>query len=85
MRGYEGPECYLIEPATAGKPATWCLILDQYSKGAGYKPFITGDLSGGQFQPGEGFAFPFQFRHGCALPISAKEYKHLEKTYGQKK
>jgi hypothetical protein len=81
MRGYEGPECYIIKPAADGKPATWCLILDQYSKGTGYQPFVTEDLSSGQFKSGEGFVFPFKFRHGSVLPISAAEYERLEKAY----
>jgi hypothetical protein len=85
LRGYEGPECYLVKPAAGGKPATWCLILDQYSRGAGYQPFVTEDLSSGQFQPGEGFAFPFRLRHGAVLPITAAEYERLEKAYGQPK
>ncbi len=85
LHGYEGPECYPLKPAAAGKPATWCLILDQYSKGAGYQPFVTDDLSRGQFQPGAGFVFPFPLRHGCARPISAAEYKRLETAYGQPK
>jgi hypothetical protein len=85
MQGYEGPECYQIKPAADGQPATWCLILDQYSKGTGYHPFVTDGLSGGQFKPGEGFSFPFTFRHGCVLPISAQEYERLEKAYGQAK
>jgi sucrose-6-phosphate hydrolase SacC (GH32 family) len=81
MRGYEGPECYQLKPAADGKPATWCLILDQYSKGTGYQPFVTEDLGGGQFKPGKGFVFPFRLRHGAALPISATEYERLEKAY----
>jgi hypothetical protein len=81
LRGYEGPECYCLKPAADGKPATWCLILDQYSKDAGYQPFVTQDLGGGQFKPGEGFVFPFPFRHGCVLPISATEYERLETAY----
>jgi hypothetical protein len=84
MRGYEGPECYQIKPAADGKPATWCLILDQYSKGTGYQPFVTEDLGSGQFKPGEDFVFPFKFRHGCALPVSAEEYARLMKAYEQK-
>jgi hypothetical protein len=82
LRGYEGPECFCLKPATDGKPATWCLLLDQYSKRAGYQPFVTEDLSGGQFKPGEGFVFPFKMRHGSVLPVSTKEYERLEKTYG---
>lgn len=81
MTGYEGPECYLVEPASGGKPATWCLILDYYSKGKGYQPFITHDLAGGQFTPAEGFTFPHRFRHGSVLPVTAAEYKRLESAY----
>lgn len=84
LRGYEGPECFQLEAATAGKPATWCLILDQYSKGTGYQPFVTQDLTGGQFTPGAGFTFPFHFRHGSILPVSEAEYQRLEKAYGGK-
>ncbi|HHY84676.1 MAG TPA: glycoside hydrolase family 43 protein [Verrucomicrobia bacterium] len=84
LRGYEGPECYLVEPATADKPATWCLILDHYSRGQGYQPFITHDLASGQFTKGEGFSFPFRFRHGSILPLSQAEYQALEKAYGNR-
>ena len=83
MTGYEGPECYRIKPAQDGKPATWCLILDCYSQGTGYHPFVTEDLKDGQFKPGEDFVFPFHFRHGSVLPISAEEYKRLESAYGE--
>ena len=85
MRGYEGPECYPIKPDANGRSATWCLILDQYSKGTGYQPFVTADLRHGQFQPGEGFVFPFRLRHGCALPVSAAEFERLEKAYPSEK
>jgi hypothetical protein len=85
MRGYEGPECYRMKPAADGKPATWCLIMDHYSRGRGYQPFVTEDLSSGQFTPGDGFEFPFRFRHGSVLPITAEEFKRLETAYGQQK
>ena len=81
-QGYEGPECYPLESATAGKPATWCLMLDQYSKGTGYQPFVTGDLAGGQFTEGPGFSFPFRFRHGSILPVSNAEYERLVGRFG---
>lgn len=80
VRGYEGPECFEIKPAAGGKPAAWCLILDQYSKGTGYQPFVTEDLSSGQFKPGEGFVFPFRFRHGFVVPISEDQYERLERA-----
>jgi hypothetical protein len=82
LRGHEGPECYIVEPASAGKPATWCLILDHYAKGLGYQPFVTHDLAGGQFTPGEGFSFPFHFRHGSVIPLTNAEYQRLEAAYG---
>jgi len=81
LQGHEGPECYLVEPEAPGKPATWCLIMDYYAKGLGYQPFVTHDLAGGQFSPGEGFSFPFHFRHGCVLPLSGDEYRRLEREY----
>lgn len=83
--GYEGPECYLVEPASVGKPPTWCLILDYYSKGQGYQPFTTHDLAGGQFTKGEGFSFPFRFRHGSILPISTAELERLQSAYAKSK
>lgn len=85
IRGYEGPECYVIQPAAENQPATWCLILDQYSKGTGYQPFVTKDLKGGQFHPGEGFVFPFRFRHGAVLPITAEEMNRLKAAVSSSK
>lgn len=76
--GFEGPECYPLQ-ATAGAPPSWCLILDYYSKGEGYQPFVTHDLASGQFEPAAGFAFPFRFRHGSVLALSDSEYQALEK------
>lgn len=85
MQGYEGPECYQIKPAVDGKPASWCLILDHYRQGNGYEPFVTQDLSGGQFKPGEGFTFPFRFRHGSILPVATDELQRLQTTFGKAK
>jgi sucrose-6-phosphate hydrolase SacC (GH32 family) len=81
LRGHEGPECYMVEPASAGKPAPWCLILDHYAKGLGYQPFVTNDLASGQFTPGEGFTFPFHFRHGSVIPVTSAEYQRLQSAY----
>lgn len=81
MNGYEGPNCFQLEPATADKPATWCLMLDHYSRGEGYKPFITTDISSGQFTPGNNFTFPFRFRHGSVSPITAAEMERLKVAY----
>ncbi len=81
LAGYEGPQCYLVEPASPGKPATWCLILDHYSKGRGYQPFVTHDLASGQFTPAVGFSFPFHFRHGAVLPVTNSEFQRLQAAY----
>lgn len=82
LRGYEGPACYIVDPASSGKPATWCLILDHYAaRGAGYEPFVTHDLASGKFTPGEGFTFPFKFRHGSVLPVTKAEYQRLQAVY----
>lgn len=76
--GFEGPECFPLQVA-AGQPPLWCLILDYYSKGEGYQPFITRDLASGQFEPAAGFVFPFRFRHGSVLALSDSEYQALAK------
>ncbi len=83
LQGYEGPECYQLKPAAFGKPAVWCLVIDHYSKGAGYKPFVTDNLSSGQFTEAPGFSFPFLFRHGSILPLSAEEYVRLDAAFGK--
>ncbi len=80
--GYEGPQCYLVEPGADGRPPVWGLILDHYTKGAGYQPFVTHDLASGNFEPGKGFTFPFRFRHGSVLTLTAEEYRRLDNAYG---
>lgn len=81
MKGYEGPQCFLLEPAAAGKPPTWCLLLDYYSKGQGYQPYVSNDLAGGQFTPVSDFKFPFRLRHGAVLPVTAAEFARLKAAY----
>ena len=83
LTGYEGPACYRLTEVEAGKPAKWCLLLDHYSRGEGYKPFVTVDLAGGKFEPAPDFTFPFRLRHGSVLPVSADEMKRLEAAYAK--
>ena len=78
--GYEGPQCYLIQPATEDQPPIWGLILDHYAQGRGYQPFVSCDLASGQFEPAADFRFPFRFRHGSVLPISDEEFRRLERA-----
>lgn len=82
LRGYEGPQCYLIEPAAGDRPPVWGLILDHYAKGQGYQPYTTHDLASGKFEPAQGFKFPFKFRHGSVLPISGEEFSRLNRRWG---
>ena len=79
--GIEGPECYLLNSESEGSPRTWCLVVDFYAKSLGYQPFVTQDLSKGNFAEGQGFSFPFKFRHGTILPISGEEYSRLQKAF----
>lgn len=83
MKGYEGPEGFILAPPAHGQPAVWGLWLDHYSKGDGYKLFVTHDLAGAQFTPDSDFSFPFRFRHGFPLAITAEEYLRLQQAYGQ--
>jgi arabinoxylan arabinofuranohydrolase len=85
MVGFEGPQCFRFN-APAGdsdesRPA-WCLLLDHYAKGQGYQPFVSQDLSTGNFQAGEAFTFPFKFRHGSVLPITPAERDRLKVAFG---
>lgn len=82
LRGFEGPECYPLKSATDGHRGSWCLILDQYSKGTGYQPYVTSDLASGNFEEADGFTFPFHFRHGSILPLDAKEFARLQENGG---
>jgi arabinoxylan arabinofuranohydrolase len=80
--GYEGPQCYLIEPAAEGRPPVWGLILDHYARGEGYQPFTTNDLNSGNFVPAQGFKFPYKFRHGSVLPVTEEEFQRLQRKWG---
>ncbi len=79
--GHEGPACYLIQPAAAGRPPLWGLILDHYLAQRGYQPYVTHDLASGRFTPASDFRFPFPFRHGSVLPLTAEEFARLRAAY----
>lgn len=84
LRGYEGPTCFMIKPAQAGKPAQWCLLLDWYSKGRGYQPYDTENLGKGQFVEGGRMNFPFHpVRHGTVMPVTAEEMDRLVGKWGE--
>jgi len=87
MQGYEGPAAFQLKPAvpaTGAQPAqgaTWCLLLDYYSKGQGYKPFTTTDLASGKFTANNDITFPFRFRHGSVLALTPEELARVKAAY----
>ena len=87
MKGFEGPACFRLSDDSVAadtlKPAKWCLLLDNYARGQGYKPFVTDDLTRGQFEPAPDFKFPFKLRHGSVLPLSFDEMARLEAAYAK--
>jgi hypothetical protein len=82
----EGPICFRLPAATDERSPTWCLLLDDVSdrigSGArGYVPFVCHDLSAGQFTLATNFHFPYPFRHGSVLPITAAERDRLKAAF----
>lgn len=76
VRGYEGPTSYKINGENK-----WCLLLDYFSKGQGYKPFVTDDITKGEFVSAQDFNFDGKYRHGTVMPITKAEYDILVKNY----
>ncbi len=76
MTGYEGPTIYKLN-----NEDKWCLLLDNYGTGQGYKPFVTDDISTGNFVSGSGFTFTTKHRHGTVMPITTEEYNRLVEAY----
>ena len=81
-KNFEGPICFRLKAAINSQPPVWCLLLDNVSDrigpGAfGYMPFVSHDLSTGQFTPATDFHFPYPFRHGSVLPITTAERERL--------
>jgi hypothetical protein len=74
---YEGPAAFQFTPQGQGQPETWCLLLDN----GGYKAFTTTDLASGKFSASNGTKFPFAFRHGSVLPLSAEEFQRVKSAY----
>ena len=77
---YEGPAAFpLTLPGAENKGGTWCLMLDH--PGKGYDPFITTNLASGKFTASLDMKFPFAFRHGSILPLSAEEYQRVKSAF----
>ena len=76
VTGYEGPTIYKLNGENK-----WCLLLDYYSKSQGYKPFITSDITKGEFTSATDFTFDAKYRHGTVMPITQAEYEALIAKY----
>lgn len=76
VTGYEGPTIFKMNGENK-----WTLLLDYYSAGKGYKPFVTEDISKGEFVSAEGFVTDDTYRHGTVMPITAEEYGRLVQSY----
>jgi hypothetical protein len=75
---YEGPAAFQLSfPADENGSSTWCLMLDN----GGYKAFTTTNLASGKFTASNETKFPFAFRHGSVLPLSAEEYQRVKFAY----
>lgn len=76
VTGYEGPTVYKLNGEDK-----WCLLLDYYSKSKGYKPFVTDDITKGEFTSAADFKFDGTYRHGTVMPITLDEYNALVEKY----
>ncbi|MDE6411802.1 MAG: family 43 glycosylhydrolase [Clostridia bacterium] len=77
IKGFEGPTAYKINGENK-----WCLLLDNYGKSAGYKPFVTDDITTARFVSADAFDFGgTRFRHGTVIPITLSEYNALLKKW----
>lgn len=76
---YEAPTAYQLADGR------WCLMIDFFGvkgEGQGYVPFITNELSSGQFKRSdESFTFPYRFKHGTVLAITDEEYDRMKQAY----
>ncbi len=77
VTGYEGPTIYKKNDSDE-----WCLLLDYYSRSQGYKPFVTSDITKGEFVSAADFTFDSKYRHGTVMPITQDEYEALVAKYG---
>ncbi|MCH5211454.1 MAG: family 43 glycosylhydrolase [Oscillospiraceae bacterium] len=78
VTGYEGPTIYKLNGENK-----WCLLLDYYSRSQGYKPFVTDDITKGQFVSAADFNFDTTYRHGTVMPITLDEYRNLLGAYAK--
>ena len=77
---YEAPTCFRMAD---GK---WCLMLDFYGtkkpEEQGYVPFVADDIATGRFVRSDAaFSFPYGFKHGTVMPVTAEEFDRIRRAY----
>lgn len=80
MEGLEGSR-YEAPTAVQLSDGQWCLFLDYYGgspETQGYVPFVADSLEAEFARADEQFSFPYGFKHGTVLPITAEEYERLK-------
>ncbi len=79
LPGVEGPIAFLRHDGT------WCVMLDQFAKGAGYLPLLCRDLSSGKMEIMDSADYDLgrtKKRHGGILPITGEEYERVKAAFG---
>jgi len=72
---YEAPTAFRLDDGR------WCLFLDYFGgspETQGYVPFVADSLESEFVRADEAFSFPYGFKHGTVLPITAAEYDRLK-------
>jgi hypothetical protein len=72
---YEAPTVFQLEDGR------WCLFLDYFGgspETQGYVPFVADSLNEAFERAEAEFSFPYGFKHGTVLPITAEEYDRLQ-------
>ncbi len=79
--GFEGPAIFKLNERDSGGKDQWCLMLDDYG-GIGYTPFITDDITRGEFTKSADISFDAHGRHGAFLTLTKNEFDALCTKYG---
>lgn len=80
LPGVEGPIAFMRHDGA------WCLMVDQFAKGAGYLPLLTRDLPHGKFEIMNRADYDLGRsikRHGSMLTITQEEYARIAAAYGR--
>ena len=80
LPGVEGPIAYKLHDGT------WCLLVDQFAKGAGYLPLFSRDISSGVFEIMDKHDYDMgktKKRHGGILAITEEEYDRVRDAFGK--